>query len=205
MADLGNGNTHSANSLILGGIGQPLGSYGGTGSGATFINPTYFVAGTGILNVSSSSCSTGSWLGSASVDWFNGANWCGGVVPTATDNVTILAGTPFAPTISAAAVCNNITINAGATVTITGTNTLTVSGNWTNNGTLSGSTGVVIFDGTAQTISGTGAFTNLSIAPLTSGTTTLNANTTVNGTLDLATTGTIDLNTFQSYNSCIIR
>src|SRR5678816_3549858 len=82
-------------------------SYGGTGSGATFINPTYFVAGTGILNVSSSSCSTGSWLGSASVDWFNGANWCGGVVPTATDNVTILAGTPFAPTISAAAVCNN--------------------------------------------------------------------------------------------------
>jgi type V secretory pathway adhesin AidA len=112
---------------------------------------------------------------------------------TSTDNVTILAGTPFAPTISAAAVCNNITINSGATLTITGTNTLTVGGNWTNSGTLSGATGIVIFNGTAQSISGTGAFTNLTIA---TGTTTLNANTTVSGTLDL-TSGTIDLNTFN--------
>src|SRR5205814_4381344 len=90
-------------------------------------SPTSSLTGTG--------ASTGSWIGTTSSDWFDASNWCGGV-PISTTNVTILSGTPFQPNINAAgAVCNDITINSGATLTITGSNGLAVSGNWSNSGT----------------------------------------------------------------------
>ncbi len=55
IANLGTA-THSANTLSLGGNGQLLGQYGGTGSGATYINITFFSASTGKLNVDVTSC-----------------------------------------------------------------------------------------------------------------------------------------------------
>ena len=88
----------------------------GTGSGATNINTTYFAANTGILNVGL--CVTGQWLGTTSTDWSVASNWCGGV-PTSSTNVVIPSGTTFQPTIltGTTALCNNITINSGATLT----------------------------------------------------------------------------------------
>ncbi|MCX6226447.1 MAG: hypothetical protein NTV01_17140, partial [Bacteroidia bacterium] len=66
ILNLGTGLTHSGTTLTLAGAGQPSGSWGGPTSGATYINSTYFATATGVLNVSTSSCTTGSWLGTNS-------------------------------------------------------------------------------------------------------------------------------------------
>jgi len=90
-------------------------------------------------------------------DWNVGSSWSGGVVPTAGDNVVIVPGATI--TIAAAASCDNITIDAGGTLNYSGTNTLTVTGDWTNNGTYNaGTNGTVEFAGNAPaTISGSAA------------------------------------------------
>jgi hypothetical protein len=99
-----------------------------------------------------------SWRGTTSTDWNVTSNWCSNALPTTATDVVIPAGVPFQPTVSAAtvALCRNLTINSGATVTVNATRQLNVSGNLTNNGTLSVN-GTIQFDGTiAQSISGSG-------------------------------------------------
>ena len=166
----------------------------GTGESATITvastsggnSPTSTPTGTGLA--------TGTWIGVTSTNWFDPTNWCGGV-PIPSTNVIIPTGTPNQPTIGGAgAVCNNITINNTASLTITGTNTLTVSGNWVNNGTFTPNTSTVTFAGTTQSITGTSAtFFNVTVS---SGTTTLGLSTTVSGTLTL-TSASIDQVTFS--------
>ncbi|HYG37881.1 MAG TPA: sugar-binding protein, partial [Cytophagales bacterium] len=93
------------------------------------------------------------WIGGFGSDWNNAANWCGGI-PTATSDVAINSGMPNMPIISSAAVCRNITISNGASLTIANSNSLSVHGIWTNNGTFTPNTGTVIYASTgAQTIS----------------------------------------------------
>jgi predicted outer membrane repeat protein len=60
---------------------------------------------------------------------------------------------------------NNVQIDPGATMVATAASTINVSGNWTNNGTFTPSTGTVIFSGAnnTQTLSGTTTFNNLTI------------------------------------------
>lgn len=101
---------------------------------------------------------TASWSGTTSTDWNVTSNWCSGSLPTSATDVVIPAGVPNQPTVSAAtvALCRNLTINSGASVTINSTRQINVSGNLVNNGTLSVS-GIIQFNGsTAQTISGSG-------------------------------------------------
>ncbi len=141
FANLGNF-THSVPALYLGGVLQSSGTWGGTGSGATNINTTYFAPASGILYVNTPLPGT-TWLGTTSTDWATASNWNNGV-PTSSTNVTINSG-GNQPSIGAAAVCNNITINTGATLTITGANTLTVNGNWTNSGNFTANSSTVIF------------------------------------------------------------
>jgi len=147
MANLGSGYVHTAASLTLGGVAQAVNtSYGSTGSPASQKNSTYFgTTATGIINLGS--CVAGTWIGFVSTDWHTAANWCSNAVPTAADNVVITAGTNE-PLISSAAVCNNITINAGATVTLSGSNTLTVSGTFNNNGSFTTNAGTLTVAGT---------------------------------------------------------
>lgn len=99
--------------------------------------------------------SPGSWIGVTSTDWNTGSNWGDGLVPTSSVNVTIpdAATTPFDPTFSVNAVCNNITIEASGIVN-GGTGTLTIYGNWSNSGTLNAQSSNVIFAGTADQIIG---------------------------------------------------
>jgi|GEM_PF-1460677 len=157
-AILGTGLVHSANSLTLGGLSQPSGSWGGTGSAATHINSTYFTATTGIVNIGA--CANGIWTGATSTNWNTTTNWCNNTIPTAAIDVFISTGVPNQPTIGAAAVCRNISLGSGATLTISGANTLAVSGNWTNNGgTLIPNTSTVTFNAASQTIGGTSATT----------------------------------------------
>lgn len=174
----------TAAQLVLNGVTQTAGgtTYGSTASTATTTNATYFgTTATGLLTVGFG-CSTGIWTGTTSTDWNVSTNWCNGILPTSSTNVTISSG-GNQPTIGAAGgVCNSITINTGATLTITGSNTLTVYGNWTNNGTFTRNTSTVVFNGTTQSI-GTGTFYNVTISG--TGTKSLGVATTVNGALTI--------------------
>jgi hypothetical protein len=75
-------------------------------------------------------CSTGTWLGITSTDWNTAANWCEGI-PTTSTNVAIPSGTAFQSTIGVSSVCNTITINSSATLIISRSNALTVTGTTT--------------------------------------------------------------------------
>ena len=111
-------------------------------------------------------CSPGNtWLGITN-DWFIPANWCNGTVPTSTADVSVPGGTPNQPVINAAgAACHTITIASGGTLTINGTNTLSVSGDWTNNGSFNANNSTVSFTANTavtQTLAGNTTFYNLS-------------------------------------------
>ncbi|MBK6347548.1 MAG: T9SS type A sorting domain-containing protein [Bacteroidales bacterium] len=84
----------------------------------------------GVLTVNFPAAST--WTGSADNNWANAANWSNGV-PGAVTNVTIPAGLTNYPTLTAAGVCNDFTIQSNATGTgsIIGNEFLTVSGTTT--------------------------------------------------------------------------
>ncbi|MEI6575201.1 MAG: Ig-like domain-containing protein, partial [Bacteroidota bacterium] len=184
--NLGTGLSNTSLTLTLGGVSQTTNkTYGNTG-GSPVVNvtdATFFASSTGILSVAV--CNPGDWIGSTSIDWNTASNWCGSIIPTSSTNVLIPSGTPFAPSIGAAAVCNNITINSGATLTITGSNTLTVSGNWTNGGTFTRNSSTVTFNGTTQSIGGT-ASTNFNILTLAgSGTKTLGIAAVIGGALTI--------------------
>lgn len=137
----------------------------------------------------------GTWTGTTSSDWNTASNWCGGSVPTASTDVVISPNSASVlnqPVIgTTGGICKNITINSGATLTISASNALEVKGNWTNNGTFTPNTGTVSFTGSAaaQTIGGTGtnAFNNLTINNTYSGGgVKAGSNITVNGVLNLA-------------------
>ncbi|MDP4208648.1 MAG: autotransporter-associated beta strand repeat-containing protein [Bacteroidota bacterium] len=191
VANLGAFTTHTANALALGGYGQPSGIFGGAGSGATNINSTYFATASGRITVGASSCTAGTWIGGVSTDWNTAANWCGGV-PTSATNVVIPSG-GNQPVIGAAGgVCNNITINTGATLSISGSNTLTVSGNFTNNGTFTANSSTVVFNAAGAQSVGSVTYNNLTLSGSGAKTTT---GATVNGVLSIEgtaiTTGTV--------------
>ncbi|TRX36703.1 T9SS sorting signal type C domain-containing protein [Flavobacterium restrictum] len=200
VALLLNGSTSTAGTLTFAGVLQTtLGSYGGTISPATNQNATWFGSTTtGIVNVLTS-CLAGTWIGLTNTDWNTVGNWCGGSIPTASTDVTI--GTAANQPIVGASggLCRNITIITGATLTVSGSNTLTVSGNWTNNGSFVPNTSTVSFNGTtAQTIGGSNAttFNNLAIAN-TSAAVTATRGITVNAVLDIANIASVlDMSTF---------
>jgi hypothetical protein len=75
------------------------------------------------------------WTGASSANWGAAGNWSSGTVPTATNNV-VIPNVTNKPTISSgtAAVANNITIDASATLIVNGGGSLTMDGNLTNNG-----------------------------------------------------------------------
>ncbi len=149
--------------------------------------------------------SVGGWIGTTNTDWSTTTNWCGGTLPLSTTNVVIPTGLTNYPVISSTSTpatttanCNDLQIQTGASVTLSGTNnSLNIYGNFTNNGTLSISTtnaNTVSFLGTAQqTVSGTGtlpAFYNLTVN--NSAGVVFSSNVAVNNTLTL-TAGIVNL------------
>jgi hypothetical protein len=81
----------------------------------------------GITDVSD----TISWRGTTNSDWFTASNWGRGRVPDANSNVIVPITAHKLIINSTGSVCHNITIGSGSSLTITGTDTLTVYGNWT--------------------------------------------------------------------------
>ena len=157
----------------------------------------------GTFAIGEDNCSSlsATWFGGTSSDWNTGNNWCNGVVPTSGVDVYIPTGPVRQPVISATASCKNLMIESGASLTMSGSNTLSIYGNWTLNGSFTQGTGTVMFTGsTAQSITGATAFNNLTInnaAGVTAASTI-----TVNGILNLqsnnasTTKGTLDMGVY---------
>jgi hypothetical protein len=199
VAILPNGTSSSSGSLTLGGVLQTaLGAYGGTGSAAPNALVTWFGASTtGILNVVTA-CFSGTWLGITNTDWNTATNWCGGNIPTALSDVTIGVASNQPIIGAVGGTCRNITILAGATLTISSTNTLTIRGNWTNNGNFVSNASTVIFNGsTPQAIGGTNTtvFNNLRNTNLTA-LVTANNSITVKNSLNINNASVLNLGAF---------
>ncbi|WP_343305615.1 LamG-like jellyroll fold domain-containing protein [Chitinophaga niabensis] len=174
-------------------VGSPVSLSATTLGGATYSwsgpngftssqqNPsfTYSIAGSGVytLTVTASGCtamaytnvatsgSSGQWTGNVSTDWADAANWCTGTVPTAATDVIIAAGATRMPSVTSSIACNNLTVNAGATLTISAAGTLNIAGALANSGTFTNG-GTVNFNGTSgqQTFSGVSSFYNLTLS-----------------------------------------
>ncbi|WP_161787199.1 DUF4394 domain-containing protein [Hymenobacter sp. IS2118] len=102
------------------------------------------------------------WTGAVSVAWGLPGNWLPMQVPTATDNVFI-PNVDNDPVVSNAQQANSLTMAAGATLTTAPGGTLTLNGNFVNNGgtTLGSGTGRVAFaGGGVQNVIGTTTFFN---------------------------------------------
>jgi hypothetical protein len=85
------------------------------------------------------------WSGTTSATWNVDANWNSGKAPTSSDRVVIPSAPTNQPHVTdlptAPAVCNELTIESGAVVTIDAGKALTISGNLTNS---VGTTGLVV-------------------------------------------------------------
>lgn len=156
-----------------------------TGTGTTYINTGLNTGDvvTAELNPTLNGCSSASyasnavlingpgavttWTGTSGTDWFNASNWTAGV-PNRFTSAVIPFGAANNPTITANANVYNLTINASAALTISGTNQLFVYSTFTNNGTFTANQSRVTFttcgnNGFAVAGSGTTTFYNLTI------------------------------------------
>ena len=87
------------------------------------------------------------WNGNVSNDWFDPANWCS-VVPSGSIEAIIPDGLTNYPEITTSgSISDGVVIKAGATLTISGSNTLEVTGNWDNDGTFVANSSTVEFTG----------------------------------------------------------
>jgi len=95
---------------------------------------------------------TSTWTGNTSSDWFTASNWDAGV-PDNEMHAFIPSVASNQPIINAAgAECKNLDIENGASLTLNGTNEVSIYGDWTNNGTFNANSGNVILTGTATNI-----------------------------------------------------
>lgn len=134
--------------------------------------------------------------------WTDPTTWSTGVVPAFDDDVVIAS--PYTVTVNANAVCNNLTINSGSTLNYSGTNTLTVYGNWINNGTYSaGTTGIITLGGTAAATIGGSSTTVFKQFVVNKGAQTnivqVNSNIELAGDITL-TSGTLQINSGVTVN-----
>lgn len=162
-------------------------------AGANRVTPTpgafYFTTGAG--------GTTSTWTGGgAAGDWFDANNWCGFGVPDATIDVTIPDDNSITnwPQIgSGTASTKNLTINGQ--LTVTGSATLAVSGNFNlgNTGVLTTSSGSTIsFPAAAnQSISNLNTNGNVSVSGGSNKVATFTEDATIEGVLTIATASNV--------------
>lgn len=100
--------------------------------------PTPVYSGT--CTITCTGITTKTWNGSSSTAWGTSGNWTPSGVPTAANNV-VIPNVTNQPSIASNinAFCNDLTINSGVTLTVNvgGAKVFEISGNITNNGTIS--------------------------------------------------------------------
>src|SRR3989344_6055212 len=154
-------------------------SYGGeVRQNSKIENSTKWVEPRSWLIASDNACqsaATGNW--SDALSWTN----CGFTTPQAGDTVQIL-NTHNITEDTASVTVAGVTIDNGGTLTVSTTNAITVSGNWSNSGTFTAASGTVTFSSTAtgKTLGGTmtgatGKFYNLTFNGAAGGWTFSNA------------------------------
>jgi len=176
---------------------NPVISYSAAAAGLYTVqitSPGCITPAVAYVNVTSTTAA-GQWTGNVSTDWGNAANWCNGILPTSTTDVTITSTATRMPGIITSVNCRNLTLNAGSTLILTGTGTLNIAGTLANSGTFT-NTGTVNFNGTSgqQTFTGIASFFNLTLN--NSNGLLLPAAITVNNNL-LLTAGTLNANNFN--------
>lgn len=180
-------------------------NYTGVGTNTLTVNNTTGMNGMEYHAVVSSICginkysdtvaltelTTNTWTGATNNFWSVPTNWDCGAVPIVTTNVIIpnVANDPIVDI--PGAICNSITLNAGASLMFNGTNNaLEVKTNIANNGTFDASLGKLILSGTVlQNVPGV-TYKNLDI--MGGSTKTLDGDVTVTEILNL-NNGKLDL------------
>ncbi len=104
-------------------------AYATTSVGATYGEEVTFVTATKV------------WTGAPSSNWSTAGNWDPSGVPAGSDNIAIAAAVTVDANLSAPAVCNNLTINTGGSLTIAAGKALTVNGTIAN---FAGNAGLII-------------------------------------------------------------
>jgi len=110
------------------------------------------------------------WTGQINNSWDNPGNWDLNITPLSAYHVTIPSsptGGNIFPIVSNTAYCNNINIEANASITVNTGATLNVYGNWVNDGQPSTGNGTIFFNGLYQSINGTNEFNHLSVGNTT--------------------------------------
>ena len=137
-------------------------------TGGSFSASNYsisYTANSGTLTVVAGS--TGNWLGIASSDFSNAANWANDAVQSTSAAISVPSGTTYAPVLTANTTVASLHIASGATLGLGGY-TLTLNGAFSDSGSLSGSStsGLIIGD-SAGTINFTTAYDTLQTFTLT--------------------------------------
>ncbi|MEW6745428.1 MAG: hypothetical protein AB1486_21970, partial [Planctomycetota bacterium] len=162
------------------------------------------------------------WTGAVSTNWNTAGNWDTGIVPDATTDVIIAPAANQPSTYSANPQSLDLTIQSGATLTLSGgydlsvagdltidgslqvtstTSLITVTGAWTNNGSFSHGSSTVTFSGTAGLGgSSTSVFYYLTIA---SSTRTVTTAATIAASLVINPGATLDADAALDVNGAV--
>ena len=81
-----------------------------------------------VLGYTSNPCTTNNWEGTVNTAWENPANWSCGFVPNSLTVVNINGGKTNYPLISSAATCKTMNVATGATITVSPTFSLIITG-----------------------------------------------------------------------------
>lgn len=211
VANLSTITTHTTKTLTLGGVGQTAtGSWGGTTSGATNINSTFFATATGRINSTNViyySRQTGNWNAATTWSTVTYAGAAASAFPVAGDVVNIGGGS-FTITVNVNSACGSLTyqsnatfsptvsINSGITLAVSGAITIPrASGTNPDVNTLAVGAGIL----TAGSLSFTnGGIFQRHIMTISTGTATISGDVTQSGsfgsaTITISSTGTLNL------------
>lgn len=133
--------THTAKRLYIDGVGQISGRWGSNLSSATYKSNSF--SGTGYVTITSAIYN---WIGNTSTNWSTASNWLSNSVPTSNSDVEILSTATRMPVISTNVSCKDLILENGTSLTINSGNTLTINGNFENQGGTLATTGIIDFN-----------------------------------------------------------
>ena len=107
-----------------------------------------------VANLTSNTATATTWTGVTSSDWNTASNWTCNVVPSTTISASIpVVATTYPVLTSVTGICKDLIIASGASVTVSGSGILDITGAIINSGTLNAVDGTIAFLGTtAQNI-----------------------------------------------------